>query len=70
MRGGERERETDRLALLGLLERASNIQRLRLALSKRPNRVGVFFPSPEDGNRLNLRNIDLSSYLEFQTMDI
>jgi hypothetical protein len=32
------------------------VQWLMLALSKGPNRVGVFFLSPEDGNRSNFRN--------------
>jgi hypothetical protein len=32
-------------------------QWLRLALSKGPNRVGVFPPSPEDGNRSSLLNV-------------
>jgi hypothetical protein len=39
--------------LLGSLERANLnpvIQRLRLALSKGPNRVGVSLLSPKDGN--------------------
>jgi hypothetical protein len=43
------------------------VQWLGLALSKRPNRVGVSLPSPEDGNRSSFRNIFL--YLEFWTMD-
>jgi hypothetical protein len=34
---------------------------LRLALSKGPNRVGVSFPSPEDGNRSSFRNVVFSS---------
>jgi hypothetical protein len=36
------------------------VQWLRLALSKGPNRVGVFFPPPllpEDGNRSSFRNV-------------
>jgi hypothetical protein len=44
-------------------------QWLRLALSKGPNRVGVAFPSPEDGNRSSFRNVMFSSYLEFRTTD-
>jgi hypothetical protein len=40
-----------------------------LALSKRPNRVGVSLLSPEDGNRPSFRNVVFSSYLEFQTID-
>jgi hypothetical protein len=35
-------------------------QWLRLALSKAPNRVGVFYPSPEDGNRSTSRNVQAS----------
>jgi hypothetical protein len=35
---------------------------LRLALSKRPNRIGFFLPLPEDGNRSSFRNI-VSSHL-------
>jgi hypothetical protein len=34
----------------------------RLALSKGPNRVGVFPPSPEDGNRFSFRDVVLSSF--------
>jgi hypothetical protein len=41
-----------------------------LAFSKRPNRVKVSFPSPEDGNRPSFRNVLFSSYLEFRTIDI
>jgi hypothetical protein len=41
--------------VLGPLESANlsdpQVQCLRLALSKGPNRVGIFLPSPEDGNR-------------------
>jgi hypothetical protein len=32
-------------------------KRLRFALSKEPNKIGVSFLSPEDGNRYNFRNI-------------
>jgi hypothetical protein len=35
---------------------------LRLALSKRPNRVGVVVPSPEDGNRSSFRNVVFSGF--------
>jgi hypothetical protein len=35
---------------------------LRLALSKRPNRVGVFLPSSEDGNRSSFRNDAFPSF--------
>jgi hypothetical protein len=45
-----------------------NFQWLRLAPSKGPNRVGVSFPSVEDGN-ISLRNVVFYSYLEFRTMD-
>jgi hypothetical protein len=34
-----------------------------------PNRVVVFLPSPEDGNRSSFRNVVFSSYLEFRTID-
>jgi hypothetical protein len=34
-----------------------------------PNRVGISFPSPEDGNRSNLQSALFSTYLEFQMMD-
>jgi hypothetical protein len=37
------------------------------ALSEEPNRVGVFLPSPEDGNRSSLRNV---VFLNKRTMDI
>jgi hypothetical protein len=40
-----------------------------LALPKGPNRVGVTLPSPEDGNMSSYRNVAVSSYLEFRTMD-
>jgi hypothetical protein len=40
-----------------------------LALSKEPNRVSVSLHSPEDGNRSSLRNVVLSSLLEFLKMD-
>jgi hypothetical protein len=33
-----------------------------LALSKGPDRVGVFPPSPEDGNRSRFQNIVFSSF--------
>jgi hypothetical protein len=33
-----------------------------LALSKGPNRVGVFLPSPEDGNRSSFRNVVFSGF--------
>jgi hypothetical protein len=42
---------------------------MRLNLSKGPNRVGVFRPSPEDGNTCSFRYTVSSSYLEFPTMD-
>jgi hypothetical protein len=45
------------------------VQWLRLALSKGPNRVGVSFPSPEDGNRSRFRNFLFSSCLQFRTMN-
>jgi hypothetical protein len=37
-------------------------QWLRLALSKGPNWVGVFPPSPENGNRFGFRNVVFSSF--------
>jgi hypothetical protein len=45
------------------------VQWLRLAISKGPNGVDVFLPSPEDGNRSSLRNDVFSSYLQFKTME-
>jgi hypothetical protein len=39
------------------------------ALSKGPNRVGVFLHSPEDAKGFGLRNIVFSSCLEFRTLD-
>jgi hypothetical protein len=42
------------------------IQRLKLALSKWSNRVGVSFPLPEEGNRSSFRNIAFSTYLEIR----
>jgi hypothetical protein len=43
----------------------SKSQRLRLVLSKEPNRVRVSLPSIEAGNRFNFRIVS-SSYFEFQ----
>jgi hypothetical protein len=51
------------------LERAKQVQLLRLAISKRPNRLGVSLSSPGNGNRSSFRNVVFSSYLEFWTMD-
>jgi hypothetical protein len=61
--GEERETHT----LLGLLESVDHNYwtTLRLALSKGHNRVGVFLPSLEDGNRSNFRDFVFSSYFEF-----
>jgi hypothetical protein len=39
-----------------------------LDLSKGPNRVGVFLPSPVEGNRYSFRNV-FPQYSEFLTMD-
>jgi hypothetical protein len=55
--------------LLGPLERDNLNQSLRLSLSKGPNRVGLVFPPPEDGNRSNFGNVVFSSYLEFWKLD-
>jgi hypothetical protein len=53
-----------------LHKEVSLVQWLRLAFSKGPNRVGVSFPSPENGNRSSIRNVVFSStYLQFRTMD-
>jgi hypothetical protein len=46
--------------LLGHLEKA-NLNHWRLALPKGPNRVGISFPSPEDGIRSSFWNIMFSS---------
>jgi hypothetical protein len=62
-------RET--LTLLGPLERANLnpiIQRLRLALSKGPIRVGISLLSPEDGN-IQIPKRCVFWYIEFQTKD-
>jgi hypothetical protein len=40
----------------------SEFQLLRLALSQGPKWVGVFSPSPEDGNRSSFRNVVFSSF--------
>jgi hypothetical protein len=45
------------------------MQSLRLAHSKGPKRVGVSFPSPEDGNRSSFQNNEFTSHLEFLTLD-
>jgi hypothetical protein len=42
---------------------------MRLALSKGLNRVGIFLPSPEDGNRFSFQNVVFSTCLEFRTMN-
>jgi hypothetical protein len=42
---------------VSVLRRKDLVQWLKLALSKGPNRVGVFLPTPEDGNRSTLRNV-------------
>jgi hypothetical protein len=47
-------------ALLGPLERT--VVEVS-SFSKRPNRVGVSFPSPEDGKKLSSRNIVFFTYL-------
>jgi hypothetical protein len=44
-------------------------RRLSLALSKRPKRVVVSLPSREDENRSSFRNVVLSNYLGFRTMN-
>jgi hypothetical protein len=44
------------------------VQWLRLTLSKRPKRLSVSFPSPEDGNRSSFWNVVFSGYLEYRTM--
>jgi hypothetical protein len=54
--------------LLGPMDGA-NLRHWTLALSNGPSRVGVSFPSPEDGSRSSFRNVVFSSYLEFRTMD-
>jgi hypothetical protein len=51
--------------LLGPLERA-NLQWLMLALSKGPNRVGVSFHSPNDGN---ISSISDAVFLVFRIPD-
>jgi hypothetical protein len=53
--------------LLGPLE-SGNIQ--AQALCKGPNRVCVFLPSSEEGNKSSFRNAVSSSYLESRTMDL
>jgi hypothetical protein len=40
---------------------------LKLAPSKRPNRVGVSLPSPEDGTGSSFRNVAFWNYLGFRT---
>jgi hypothetical protein len=42
---------------------------MRLALSKKPNRVGVSLPLSEDGHRPSFRKAVFSSYLELRTVD-
>jgi hypothetical protein len=45
------------------------VQRLRIALSKGPDRVGVSLPSPEEGKRSSFRNTMFSSYLALKKDD-
>jgi hypothetical protein len=45
----------------------SEVQCLRSALSKEPNGVNIFLPSPEDGNRSSLPNVVLYRGLELRT---
>jgi hypothetical protein len=42
---------------------------VRVAVSKGPDRVDVFLPSFDAGNRSELRNVVFFSYLGFLTMD-
>jgi hypothetical protein len=42
---------------------------MRLALSKRPDRVDVPFPLPEDENRSSFQNFVFASYSEFRKTD-
>jgi hypothetical protein len=46
----------------------NRVRWLWLAISKRPNRIGVSLPSPEDVNRSSFRNVAFSSYLELRKM--
>jgi hypothetical protein len=39
------------------------VQRVRLALSKGPNRIGIYVASPEVGSRSSFRIVVFSSYL-------
>jgi hypothetical protein len=57
--------------LLGILEGSSLSYNpgMRLALSRRPKRVDVFLFSPEGGTRSSFRDVVISSYLEFRTID-
>jgi hypothetical protein len=60
------ERETP--TQLDPLERA-NLNHRTLALSKRPNRACVSFPSSDVGNRSSFRNVVFHTYLQFRTAD-
>jgi hypothetical protein len=42
------------------------IQRFRLALFKGPNRIGFFFPSPQDENISSFRNVVSSSVVHYR----
>jgi hypothetical protein len=46
-----------------------DVEWLRLALSKGPNRVSVSLPSLENGGSSSFRNVVFSIYLEFRTMN-
>jgi hypothetical protein len=47
----------------------ATLKALRLALSKRHDRVGFSLFSPEDGHISSFRHLVLSSYLEYRMMD-
>jgi hypothetical protein len=59
------ERDDKKFELIGKYQKATALGTwLRLALSKGPNRVGVFTTSPlfENGNRSSFRNVAFSSF--------
>jgi hypothetical protein len=56
-------------SISGQVQSSPLVQWLRLAIFKRPNTVGAFIPSPDEGNRSSFQNVLLPNYLQFRTMD-
>jgi hypothetical protein len=61
--------QTDCYALYFPWKMHAGFESLRLALPKKPKRIGVSFPSPEERNSYSLGNDSLFRYFEFRKMD-